>query len=104
MRLPGWDYANPGAYFVTFNVAGRRWALGSVRAGGVRMSAAGAVVLDVWRRLPARFPGLALDHVVVMPDHVHVLLWIVPARDGAGVKCRKLCTSLLGVRLTTRPG
>jgi len=23
---------------------------------------------------------------------------------GLGVKCRKLCTSLLGVRLTTRPG
>ena len=33
----------------------------------------------VWHELPSRFPGLELDTFVVMPNHVHAVLWLTDA-------------------------
>ncbi len=35
----------------------------------------------VWRELPSRFPAVELDHFVIMPNHVHGLLWIADAPE-----------------------
>lgn len=37
---------------------------------------AGAVVLTVWDRLPTRFPTILLDAFVVMPNHVHGIVFL----------------------------
>ncbi len=39
---------------------------------------AGRMVLDAWRELPMRFANLKTDEVVVMPNHIHGILWIEP--------------------------
>jgi REP element-mobilizing transposase RayT len=32
--------------------------------------------METWEALPQRFPGVTLDEFVVMPDHVHFIVWL----------------------------
>ena len=32
--------------------------------------------MDTWQALPQRFPYVTLDGFVIMPDHVHFILWL----------------------------
>jgi REP element-mobilizing transposase RayT len=75
-RFPGFDYRQPGAYFVTFCTWRRRRILGRVVDGVVRVSAAGLIVRDTWEAIPDHYPGISLDAFVVMPDHVHGIIVI----------------------------
>jgi REP element-mobilizing transposase RayT len=81
-RFPGFDYRQPGAYFVTFCTWRRRRILGRVVDGVVRVSAIGALVETVWASIPRHHPGVLLDTFVVMPDHVHgILVFESPVRS-----------------------
>ena len=82
IRLAGYDYAAPGAYFVTLVVEGRACLLGEVTAEGqVRLSLMGERVQAEWMALPRHFPGTRLDSFVVMPNHLH---GIIVVEQGAG--------------------
>lgn len=80
MRLDGYDYSRTGIYHVTICVQDRRCLLGQVRDGEMQLSPAGRIVADTLADLPNRFPGVALDEWMVMPNHVHAL--IVLDNDG----------------------
>jgi putative transposase len=71
LRLPGYDYAQAGAYFVTICTQDRDCLFGEVIGDSMCPNAAGQMVADLWRELPARFPNVALDIFVVMPNHLH---------------------------------
>ena len=79
IRLPGYDYTQPGAYFVTICAHERQHLFGEVVDGQMRLSSAGRVVDWYWRRLPQHFPHVRLGAHMVMPNHAHVILWIVDA-------------------------
>jgi putative transposase len=74
IRLPGYDYAQPGAYFVTIVAAGRQCLFGHIEEGRMQLSDAGKVAQEQWAKLPGRFPMLELGAYVVMPNHVHGIL------------------------------
>ncbi len=76
IRLPGYDYASDGAYFVTFRTHAGRRLLGEVQGDHVALSVAGRLVHAVWERLPERWPAVSLDAQCVMPNHVHAILWL----------------------------
>ena len=44
---------------------------GDVIEDEMHVNGAGAMVSEVWRQLPSRFPTMELDAFVVMPNHVH---------------------------------
>ena len=73
LRLPHFDYASPGAYFITITVNERAALLGSLveTTGGVALSDAGKMVEHWWFKLPQKFQSVTLDAHAVMPDHVH---------------------------------
>jgi REP element-mobilizing transposase RayT len=35
-----------------------------------------AIIQDVWLALPKWFPTVALDEFVIMPNHIHFVIWI----------------------------
>lgn len=75
-RLPGYDYSRRGAYFVTICTQHRgRW-FGRVEQKAMILSAWGTVAAACWHSIPEHFAGVELDAFVVMPDHVHGLLWL----------------------------
>ncbi len=76
MRLKGYDYATGGAYFVTICTHHREDLLGSVVSGVVRPSECGLVVQRAWNDLPGHYPHVALDDFVLMPNHVHGVLFL----------------------------
>ena len=76
LRLKGFDYAQPGAYYVTVLVQ-KGWPLfGEVVEEQMRLNDAGKMVRQVWDALPVRFPAIELDAFVVMPNHVHGIVAI----------------------------
>jgi REP element-mobilizing transposase RayT len=81
IRLQGYDYAQPGGYFVTICTRNRTCLFGDVVAGQVQLSDAGRAVEACWRAIPDHFPDAALDAVVIMPNHVHGIIWIVDESD-----------------------
>lgn len=69
IRLRGYDYRSQGAYFVTLCTAGR---LCKLHVEEVR-----SAVEDAWREISVHFPQVRTDEFVIMPDHVHGILWIL---------------------------
>ena len=86
IRVPGFDYAQPGAYFVTICTRDRLPLFGRIIRGAMRLSRMGWIVSDEWMRTPAVRPYVRSDAFVVMPDHVHGI--IVIADDRGVARCR----------------
>lgn len=80
MRLDGWDYTTPAAYFVTICTWHRDLLFEDVR---LRRE-----VVTRWNGLPAHFPGVTLDAFVVMPNHVHGIIWLSDPDVVEGVSLR----------------
>jgi putative transposase len=70
-RLPAYDYASAGAYFVTACTRLRACLFGVVVGDEMQTNALGDLVGECWSAIPEHFPGVALDAFVVMPNHVH---------------------------------
>lgn len=100
IRLRSYDYTLPGHYFVTINVQHQACLFGDMRDGEVELSQAGWVIEWWWQDLPNRFPGIALDAFVVMPDHFHGIVVIDPlgTEEGThiGVPVRQHASPSLG--------
>lgn len=77
IRLRGFDYSQPGAYFVTICTQGRACVLSDIVEGEIYLSPLGEIVDACWRDIPNHFPHVALDLHVVMPDHIHGILRIL---------------------------
>ena len=84
VRLPAYDYAAPGAYFVTICAANRALLFGTVIDGLVRLSHSGRTAADLWRLIPEARPGVDLDAFVVMPNHLHGIVVIGEQAGDAG--------------------
>jgi putative transposase len=83
IRLPGYDYARPGAYAVTLCTYLKRSVLGEIVEGEVILNHVGQMVQDTWEQIPGHYPGCGVDAFVVMPDHVHgIILITAPTLTG----------------------
>ena len=87
IRLDGFDYSSAGAYFISVVAQGRLCLFGSVDGGKMRLNGAGEMVRRVWEAMPDRFPHVVMDAFVVMPNHVHGVIFIgrAEAMIGAGL-------------------
>lgn len=72
IRLAGYDYATPGAYFVTLCVRDRVCALGNIVRDSMVLSDWGRVVAQTWTWLRDQYPYVDLDVWVIMPNHLGV--------------------------------
>ena len=79
-RLPGYDYATPGCYFITTCTDGFRCLFGRVEDGIWRPNRLGGIVEECWLQLRTHYPAIGLDEFAVMPNHFH---GVVHLRDGA---------------------
>lgn len=77
IRLPGYDYAQAGAYFVTIYVQNRECLFGEVIDGAMQLNDAGRVVAEEWVKTAEIRTEIELDEFVVMPNHFHAIVWIV---------------------------
>ena len=76
IRLKAYDYARPGAYFITICVQHRQCVFGKILDGKLRLSPAGVMVECKWLDIPGRFPASRLGPFVIMPNHLHGIILI----------------------------
>ena len=87
-RLQNYDYSTPGAYFITICLKDRRNLLWeSVGASIARpnrppLSHYGKIIDEAIRKIPCVYPAFSVDHYVVMPNHIHLLLQIHSDKNG----------------------
>ena len=80
-RLPNYDYSTPGAYFLTLCTKDKQCILGKIVGGGaldaprIRLTNAGTVV-QKYIASGNRIPGVTVDKFVVMPNHIHMILFL----------------------------
>jgi hypothetical protein len=79
IRLKRYDYATPGAYFVTVCTHERECLFGDIVDDVMRLNEAGRMVNTVWDEIPAHYPGIDVDAFIVMPNHIHGIVAIVGA-------------------------
>jgi len=75
IRLPTYDYAQGGAYFVTICAYDRRCVFGRVIDGQAQVNEIGAIIEEEWFRSPI-VRKIVLDAFVVMPNHVHGIVFM----------------------------
>jgi putative transposase len=83
IRLQGYDYTEPGAYFVTICTHDRVCSLGTVMGGQMQLNDWGRMVAECWVALPVHFVYVTLDEWVVMPNHMHGIVVITDSVVGA---------------------
>jgi len=84
IRLRGNDYRSTGAYFVTICAKNRKCMFGDIVHEEIRVSEGGNIVDECWRNIPMRYPSVFLDHYIIMPNHVHGVIFI--DNDDVGVQ------------------
>lgn len=78
IRLHGYDYSQAGAYFITICTHQRQALFGHIADGIMVLNEAGMTAEKYWLAIPDHFPSVRLDEYVVMPNHLHGIIWIDP--------------------------
>jgi REP element-mobilizing transposase RayT len=96
IRLKGYDYTSPGAYFVTVCVEDGECMFGDVINGEMELNVYGQIVREEWLRTVELRTNVELDALVVMPNHVHGIIMIVDDGVGRGTARRAPTTEQFG--------
>ena len=83
LRLRDYNYAQVGAYFVTICTQDRACLFGNIVEAAMVFNEAGLIVDTCWHAIPKHFPHMDVDEFVIMPNHLHGILLIKPAPEGA---------------------
>ncbi|HEY3295501.1 MAG TPA: transposase [bacterium] len=78
-RLPWYDYAGRGGYSVTICTWQRAELFGKIYDGKMLMSREGEIAASDWLQIPTHYPKIVLNVFVIMPNHMHGILFLPQA-------------------------
>ena len=87
-RLKHFDYSSQGAYFVTICTKERRCILSRVVGTGVpdgpqiELTKYGQIADKYIRQLNDFYDNLSVESYVIMPNHIHMMLWLRGSDNG----------------------
>lgn len=87
-RLAGYDYTQPGAYYITVCTYYREHLFGTIVDGVMQMTEGGKIVQDEWFKSSQIRAEIELDEFVVMPNHIHGIVIIVGGNKYVDSGCR----------------
>jgi REP element-mobilizing transposase RayT len=70
------DYTRIGFYMITIVTAGRRPLFGVCEGDCVNLSSMGEIVTRRWSEIPSHRSEIEASTLVVMPDHIHGILYV----------------------------
>lgn len=85
MRLGNYDYRRSGVYFVTLCTYRFAHVFGQIVDGNVELNDLGRLVEEEWTRTALIRPSVDTDLFVVMPNHLHGLLFLRETTPSDGV-------------------
>ena len=77
IHLKGYDYSQPGVYFVTICTNNMKKLFGQIDDGVMKLNHLGEIARRELLQVPKTYPDLELfdDEYVSMPNHIHAILW-----------------------------
>lgn len=104
-RLAGYDYSSGGAYFVTVCVQNPNISLWNrvgadiirpnyefVEEAEIPLSEQGEIVETAINNIPQYYKNIEVDKYCIMPDHIHLIVFITSERDGRIISAPTLST------------
>lgn len=89
IRLKGYDYTKPGAYFVTLVAVDRTYLFGNLKDGKMELNDFGKIAEMCWHEIPQHFSHAQLDAFIIMPNHIHGIIIINERQSSIGTEdCR----------------
>jgi len=88
IRLKGYDYTSPGAYFVTLCTKNRVCLFGDVVDKEMVLNDVGVMIKKWHGVLEDKFPNICCDEHIIMPNHIHLIIQIIQTNVGAD---RRVC-------------
>jgi len=82
IRLPGYDYSQPGAYFITIVTHNRQCSFGNIIDDEMMLNEFGVLVQNEWLKTGIIRPNINIDAFVVMPNHLHGIIIITDNDNG----------------------
>ncbi|MHB8086678.1 MAG: transposase [Anaerolineaceae bacterium] len=84
IRLAGYDYASEGGYFITIITQKRMRLFGDIVNEVMRENDFGRMVREEWFNTSKIRSNIELleDEFVIMPNHIHGIIWIMDRADG----------------------
>jgi putative transposase len=83
-RLKEYDYSQPGGYFITICTKERECLFGEIENDQMKVNNYGQIVQLSWLDLPQHYSNVQLDSFVIMPNHIHGIIFLEDV--GAGLK------------------
>ncbi len=83
IRLPGYDYSQEGAYYVTIVTYHRDCLFGEIVNEEMMLNDLGKIADECWCAISEHFPNVESGAHVVMPNHVHGII-VIHNVDGRG--------------------
>ena len=88
IRVKGFDYTQPGAYYITIVAFRRLPIFGEITGTDMHLNTFGQIARVEWMKTTAIRHEIELDEFVVMPNHFHAIVTIVEC-DGGSVGARR---------------
>ena len=86
MRLQGFNYSLPSAYFVTICTKNKHCLFGEIENGIMKLNPNGEIIQKCWNDLQNHYAGINNDVFTVMPNHVHGIITILDENRRSGSK------------------
>jgi putative transposase len=88
-RMLNYDYSARGCYFVTICIKIKETnSFGKIADGKIGFSLMGETANKCWLEIPKHFPHVRLDEFVIMPNHVHGIMVILPTAGNPDLPSR----------------
>ena len=76
IRLTGFNYGAIWHYFFTICVKDHCNSFGNIKNKSMCLSSNGIIALEQWKWLGNQYPYIDLISFVIMPDHIHGIIYI----------------------------
>jgi len=76
IRLQNYDYSKENMYFITICVKNRLEILGKIIDENIKLTKEGNIVKQNINNIAQTYKNVIIDEYVIMPNHIHILLFI----------------------------
>ncbi len=94
-RLKDYDYSQAGAYYVTICTKNKIHYFGNIMNEQMNLNEYGKIAQDSWKQIPAHYPNIGVDEFVIMPNHIHGIIFLF--EDSVTEQCSVTTKSRFGL-------
>jgi REP element-mobilizing transposase RayT len=93
----------PTAYFVTICTQDKRRIFGAISGHAIELNVVGKIVERCWLELPSHFAAVELGSQVIMPNHLHGIVRLLPPEANGALVAEHVCRAQHAVPLRPEP-